>query len=191
MQKRKATYSIEPLIINRWSSRAMTGAEISLGELMRLFEAARWAQSSFNNQPWRFIYALRSSDHWKGFLNLLVPSNRIWAQNAAVLVIVISKMVFDHNGKPSRTHSFDTGAAMQNFALQGTHMGLVVHGMEGFNYEKAREVATVPAEYSVEAMFAVGQYGDREKLPKELQERDAPSNRKSLEEFVFEGKLKK
>jgi nitroreductase len=191
MQKRKATYPIEPLILNRWASRAMTGQEISKEELMTLFEAARWAQSSYNNQPWRFIYATRNSQYWNEFLNLLAPSNKVWAQNAGVLIIVASKSLFDYNNKPSKTHTFDTGAALQNLALQGTHMGFVVHGMEGFNYEKAREVAHIPQEYTIEAMFAVGHYGDSEKLPQELQERDFPSDRKPLSEVVFEGTFQK
>jgi nitroreductase len=111
MKQRKSNYPISSIILNRWSPRAMTGEELSDKELMTLFEAARWAPSSYNNQPWRFIYAKRNSPNWEKFLNLLVSGNQIWAKNAAALVVVISHNNFEHNNKQARTHSFDTGAA--------------------------------------------------------------------------------
>ena len=187
MKQRKANYPISPIILNRWSSRAMTGEEISDETLMTLFEAARWAPSSFNNQPWRFIYAKRNSSYWQIFLGLLEPANREWAQNAAVLIVMVSHNVFDYDGRPSRTHSFDTGAAWENLALQGSMLGLVVHGMEGFNYEKASQVLNIPEMYTVEAMAALGVYGNVEKLPKKLQDVDFPNDRKPLKEIIFEG----
>src|SRR5665213_1532117 len=118
INQRKLDHAIDPLFPTRWSKRAMSGESISKEELARLFEAARWAPSSYNNQPWRFIYSPRSSSHFQKFLDLLEDSNRIWAKEAAALIILASKKTFDATGKPSRTHSFDTGAAWQNFALQ-------------------------------------------------------------------------
>src|SRR5437667_7210743 len=115
---RKPTYEVNPLILNRWSPRSFSGEELTDKELFTLFEAARWAPSSYNNQPWRFIYAKKGSKDWRTFLSLLVDFNQSWAKNAAVLVVAASKVTFN-NGKPSRTHSFDTGAAWANFALQG------------------------------------------------------------------------
>lgn len=124
MKKRIAEHEILDLILNRWSPRAMSGETISDKELMSLFEAARWAPSSYNNQPWRFIYAKRGTEHWNTLFNLLVDANKEWANKAAVLIVVVSANNFVYNNKPSRTHSFDTGAAWENLALQGYAQGL-------------------------------------------------------------------
>lgn len=184
---RTSEYPILPVILNRWAPRAFSQEPVSDTELMTLFEAARWAQSSFNNQPWRFLYARNGSAAWQTFLNLLVPANKEWAQNARVLIVVLSKKTFDYNNKPSRTHTFDTGAAAQNMAVQGASMGFVVHGMEGFDYDKARKELNIPADYDVEAMFAVGKLGNPADLSEKLREREKPSDRKPLKEIVFEG----
>jgi nitroreductase len=183
---RKPDYPIDSLFIDRWSPRAMAGKEISHEELMTLFEAARWAPSSYNNQPWRFIFATRGSKDWPRFLSLLVEFNQTWAQNAAALIVMISKKTFD-NGKPSITHSFDAGAAWQNLALQGSMKGLAVRGMQGFDYEMAKQILEIPAEYQVQAMAAVGVRGKKEDLPEPLQKKESPSSRKPLSETVFEG----
>src|SRR5919204_3655292 len=100
---RKADHTIEPLLLDRWSPRAMSGEEISNDELMRLFEAARWAPSSFNAQQWRALYARRGTEHWQTFFNLLVDANKSWAKNAAVLIVFISRKLFDHDNDPSVT----------------------------------------------------------------------------------------
>jgi nitroreductase len=185
---RKPDHDIQPFFVNRWSPRAMTGEEIERGELMRMFEAGRWAMSSFNNQSWRFLYAMRNTPNWETFFSLLTPGNQAWCKNAAVLLVIVSKTTFDHNGKPARTHSYDTGASWYSFALQGVMMGLVVHGMQGFSYDRAKEVLAVPDDHQVEAMAAVGRPGNREDLPTAaLQEREIPSQRKKVEEFAFEG----
>ena len=188
---RKPEHEINPLILSRWSPRSMTGEEISDEELMSLFEAARWAPSSYNNQPWRFIYAKRNTDHWNRLFNLMVEFNQSWAKNAAVLIVIISKKTFDHNNQPSITHSFDTGAAWENLALQAESMGLVTHGMQGFDYEKAKKELEIPEDYSIEAMIAIGKRGKKEDLPKELQEREIPSARKLLKDIIMEGKFSK
>jgi nitroreductase len=154
---RKTDYPIEKLLLDRWSPRAMSGEEISQEELMRLFEAGRWAPSSFNTQQWRALYARRGTEHWQTFFDLLVDANKAWAKNAAVLVVFISGKNFDYNGEPSVTHSFDCGAAWENFALQGFQLGLVVHGMNGFDYDRARKQLRIPDEFQVEAMVAANQ----------------------------------
>ncbi len=187
---RKTAYPIEPLILNRWSPRAFSDEPISDTELMALFDAARWAQNSFNNQPWRFAYARNGSDNWNKFLDLLVPANKSWAQKAQMLILVISKKTFDYDGSPSRTHTFDTGAACQNLSLQAESMDIMTHGMEGFDYDKAREVFKIPDDYEVEAMFAVGRLGNKEELPEKLRERENPPDRKPLKDVVFEGEFK-
>ena len=187
---RKSDYDISPLILNRWSPRAMTGAEIDEQELMAIFEAGRWAPSSYNNQPWRFIYAKRNTEHWDRLFNLMVEFNQSWTKNAAVLVVIISKKTFDHNGQPSITHSFDAGAAWENMALEAARRGYVIHGMQGFDYEKARKVLLIPEVYNVEAMATIGKRGKKSDLPAELQEREMPSQRKPLKEIIMEGKFR-
>lgn len=189
MNKRTAAYPIEPLLLNRRSLRALSEQEITRDELMTLFEAARWAPSSYNNQPWRFVYALRNTPAWQIFLDLLVPANKVWAQKGAALIVVTSHRLFSYNNKPSRTHSFDTGAACENMALQGHAMGLVIHGMEGFSYERARVVLHIPQEYDVEAMFVVGKLGKIEELPEELQKsEEQPTDRRPIADCVTEGR---
>ena len=184
---RHADFPIERMLLDRWSPRAMSGEEISRDELMRLFEAARWAPSSFNAQQWRALYAHRDTEHWELFLNLLGEGNKTWAKSAAVLVVFISRTKFEHNEKPSRTHSYDTGAAWENFALQGFQQNLVVHGMEGFDYERARKDLRIPEEFQVEAMAAVGRPGSKELLPEKLRERESPNDRRDLSKSVVEG----
>jgi len=186
---RKPEYSIEPLILNRWSPRSFIPAEMPKQDLMSLFEAARWAPSSFNNQPWRFLFAGRDSSHWQLFLNLLAPGNQSWARDASVLVVVLSNTKFDHNGKPSITHSFDAGAAWENLALQASAKGYIAHGMEGFDYDKAKVDLEVPDDFRVEAMIAIGRQGPKEQLSAELQEIEAPNARRPIHESIGEGKF--
>ena len=143
-EKRRADHPIDQLFLDRWSPRAMTGEEIPEEDLMVLFEAARWAPSSFNNQPWRILYARRGGEHWELFFNLLVDANKAWAKDAAALLLFVSKETFDYNGKPSITHTFDCGSAWENLALQGWLKGLVVHGMQGFDYDRARTEPIAP-----------------------------------------------
>jgi nitroreductase len=187
---RKADLPIEPLLLDRWSPRAMSGEEISQEELMRLFEAARWAPSSFNAQQWRALYARRGTEHWQMFFDLLVEANKLWAKNAAVLVVFISRKMFEHNNEPSITHSYDCGAAWENFALQGFRQGFVVHGMEGFDYDRARKGLEIPDEFQVEAMAVVGKPGAKELLPEKLRARESPNDRRKLSESVHEGAFK-
>jgi nitroreductase len=186
---RKTQIDIEPLFLDRWSPRAMSGEPIDERELAVLFEAARWAPSSGNAQPWRILYARRDTNAWPTFFGLLVPSNQAWAQRAAALCVFISRHVFERNGRPSVTHAFDTGAAWENLALQGTLRGYVVHGMEGFDYERARTELAIPQEFQVLAMIAIGRPGAKEDLPEHLQKREAPNDRRPLAQTVCEGKF--
>ncbi|MEM7174943.1 MAG: nitroreductase family protein [Chlamydiota bacterium] len=186
---RKSTYPIQSLILNRWSPRAMSGQPMSDEELMPLFEAARWAPSSFNSQPWRFIYAKRDTPNWGPLFDLLLEVNKQWCCNAAVLVLIISQKLFESNGKPSVTHSFATGSAWENLCLEGAARHYVVHGMAGFDYEKARKVCQVPDDYQVEAMTAIGKKGNLAALPEEMRKKEQPSQRKPLREIIFEGQF--
>jgi nitroreductase len=186
---RKPENDVDAIFVNRWSPRAMSGEEIDEATLKSLLEAARWAPSSNNNQPWRFIYARRNTPHWNTIFNLMDESNQVWAKNAAVLIVVISKTTFD-SGKPARTHTYDAGAAWVSFALQGSLKNLVVHGMQGFDYDRAKKELHVPDDYQVEAMIAVGKHGKKEDLPDYQQEREFPKSRKSVSEIAMEGIFK-
>ena len=184
---RQPDYPVDPLFPNRWSPRALGGAHVSRETLMILFEAARWAPSSNNNQPWRFVYATRETSAWPRFLDLLVPKNRSWCTGAGALILISSKNTFDHNGKLSRTHSFDTGSAWMSLALQAGMLGLIAHGMEGFDYERAASEVGLPAGYSVEAMCAIGYPGAVETLSEDLRAMEKPNGRKPVAEIAFEG----
>jgi nitroreductase len=189
--ERKPTFRINPLILNRWSPRSMSGEELDEDTTMSLFEAARWAPSSYNNQPWRFVYAKRNTKYWNKLFDLLAEANKIWAKNAALLVVVASNKNFEINGKFSITHKYDTGAAWENLALEATSRGLVAHGMQGFDYKKAKEDLEIPDDFDVMAMIAIGKKGSKEDLPPNLQEKEKPSNRKPLNEIAMEGSFKR
>jgi len=188
-ETRKPEHQINNLLLNRWSPRAMSGEKISKEELMQLFEAAKWAPSSYNEQPWRFLYAEKESEYWDEYFDLLVEFNQQWCKNAAVLVVVLSKKTFNHDNSPNIVHAFDAGAAWENLALQAETMDLIAHGMAGFDYKKTKTVLNVPDNYYVDCMIAIGKPGNKEDLPEAMQEREFPSSRKPLKELVFEGKF--
>lgn len=177
-KKRDNPYKVLDEIIYRWSPRSMTGQKLSDKELQPLFEAARWAPSCFNNQPWRFYYALRDSEKFKDLLGLLVEKNRQWCINASCLMIVVSKKTFDHNGRPMRSHVYDTGASWIAFAIEGVRRGYVVHGMAGFDHETASEYLNLGDEYQVNFMAAVG-------IPSFEVEGEVVSQRKAIDEIAI------
>jgi nitroreductase len=191
MGDRRPDHEIDPLFIERWSPRAFDGSEMPEGDLLSLFEAARWAPSAFNSQPWRFLYARRGQADWERFLGLLIPFNRSWAQSASVLIYILSDSfpMTDKNGEPatSHTHSYDAGAAWVCLALQATRMGYQAHGMSGVDFERVREELEVPERYRIEAAAVVGRIGDPATLPETLRAREFPSGRKAVEEFAFRG----
>lgn len=164
----------------------MSGEPIGESDLLTLFDAARWAPSSGNSQPWRFLYARRDTPHFRTFLDLLVERNREWCVNAAALVVFISRTSNDQ-GRPLLTHAYDTGAAWMSVALQGWMRGFVVHGMAGFDYAKARQVLRVPDDFAVDAMCAIGRPGPIETLSEFQRGRETPSQRRPLAETAFEG----
>lgn len=190
-EHRKSDYNIHPLILSRWSPRSMTGEEISDKDLMTMFEAARWAPSAYNDQPWRFIYAKKGKPQWETFFNLADEGNRGWIKNASVLVVVLARKTFERNNKPNICHLFDTGSAWENLALQAVDLGWYAHGMAGFDFEKARVELKVPEEYDVAAMIAIGKKDTKENLSEEMQKSKIPSLRKELKEIIMEGEFKK
>jgi nitroreductase len=165
----------------------MSGAPLDRSALLKLLEAARWAPSSGNGQPWRFVYGLRGTPAFDALLAVLAPGNREWAHAAGALILVAARTVRE-DGKPARTAPFDAGAAWMALALQGTLSGLVVHGMEGFDYAQASAVAGLPPEVAAQAMVAVGHPGRLEELPERFRPREAPSDRRPVEDFAFEGR---
>lgn len=185
--KRTPAYPICPVFAHCWAPRSFSSEPITQDELHMLFEAARWAPSSYNNQPWRFLYASPDMFIWPTFVDLMVKANQTWASKAQVLVVVISKKTFDRDDSFDRTHVFSTGAAVENMALQAACMGIVVHGMAGFDYDKARKELNVPDEYEVVAMLAIGKIGNKEDLPEYLQAWENPSDRKPIEEIAWAG----
>jgi nitroreductase len=188
VNNRNTEYDINDIFLERHSPRAMSGELITKEELMTLFEAARWAPSSMNAQPWRFIYALKNTPEFEKLFSFIMEKNQIWTKNASALVVLISKNNLD-NGAPSKTHSFDTGSAWENLALQATNMNLVSHAMGGFNKNTAKEKLEIHDDYTVEIMIALGKHGKIENLPEHLQEREKVSQRKNLEEIISEGKF--
>ena len=188
---RKSEQDIDKIFLDRWSPRSMSGENIKEEELFTLFEAARWAPSSYNEQPWRFIYVKRDSVEWNECLMILGEGNQIWCKNAAVLVCLISKNNFSYNNKPNSNHLSDAGAAWENLALQATTLDLVTHGMVGFDKDKARKLFEIPETYEIVQMIAIGKPAEKNLLPEQLQKIEAPNERKPLSSIIFENKFRK
>jgi nitroreductase len=184
---RESTYPILPLILSRVSYRAFSEERLTEDELMALFEAARWAPSSYNNQPWRFVYARRGEKEWDTLFNVLIDVNKSWCNKADTLVAVISRNTFEHNNKPARTSHFDTGSAWMSLALEAHSKNILTHAMEGFDYDALKKNLQIPDHFTVEAMIARGKLGNKEELPEELRKREVPSTRKPLTEIIAKG----
>jgi nitroreductase len=187
---RKAHHDIHPQFLHRWSPRAFTGEALPRAELLKILEAGRWAPSAFNGQPWRFVYALRDTENWPVFLNLLIPYNAAWAGGAGALVFICSDQMARRPGQdptPSMSASFDTGAAWGAIAIQAQLAGWAAHGMLGFDRANAHEVLKLPADWKIEAAVAIGRQGDKSLLPEAYQAREVPSDRRPLNELAHEG----
>jgi nitroreductase len=191
---RVAEHAIEEIFLHRWSPRAFTDEVIPEATLLSFFEAARWAPSSYNVQPWRFVYARRGTEHWDRLLGGLNEFNRSWASRAAALVFVLSRKTALFPGQaaevPNPTHSFDAGAAWGYLALQASLAGWQAHGMAGIDREKVRLDLRVPDDFAVEAGIAIGRPGDKSTLPDALQAREVKSQREPVSSIAFEGLFK-
>jgi nitroreductase len=173
------------VILRRWSPRAFSAREVSPDDLKRIFEAARWAASSNNEQPWRFLLGRRGDETYGKIFDSLVEFNQGWVKSAPVLVLSASKKTFS-KGNQNRHALHDTGAATANLALQTTALGLHAHHMAGFDAERARASFAIPEDYEIGCVTAIGYLGDPGTLPDTLREREeAPRSRKPLEELVF------
>lgn len=188
--ERKAHNPVAPIFVERWSPRAFDGSIIPDADLMTIFEAARWAPSAFNYQPWRLLYAKREDEEWPRFLDLLIPYNQSWAQRASVLIYFLSDTQMEMtpgNATPSHSHSFDTGAAWASIALQATMLGYHAHGMVGVDFDRARTELAVPERYRFEAAAVIGRVGDISVLDEKQRAREMPSDRKPIADFAFRG----
>ena len=186
---RDFSYEISETIKKRWSPRAFSGEPVDEDDLMALFEAARYAPSCFNEQPWRFIVAT-TEDEIQVMRSLLNESNQEWANKAPVLALLVAKKSFAKDGQPNNWHAFDAGTAWGFLALEAERRGLITHAMGGFSKVKAHELLAIPGKYEVLAMIAIGKMGKKEELPPALQEREEPAMRKPLKEIVFPGHLR-
>lgn len=185
----RTDHPIHDLLAQRWSPYAFDGRSVTPDDARALFEAARWAASSYNEQPWRFIVALR--DDGEGFnqvLSCLVEANRQWAQHAGLLALTAIRTTFARNNKPNRVALHDLGLAAANLTLEATARGLHVHQMAGIEPDRAREVFSVPDGFEIATAIAVGYRTPAEQLQGELRDREtAPRTRRSLPKFVFGG----
>jgi len=174
--------------VERWSRRALSERALSEAQIQSLFEAARWAPSANNFQPWLFVYASRP-DSLARARELLLPNNQRWANRAPLLVFVFARKRHPETLAPLRTAAFDTGAAWQSLALQAHSLGLSTRAMGGIHHDRVYEALGVPAE-DFESMIAIaiGYPGPRETLPEDLHEKEQPNARKRSSEFAFEGR---
>jgi nitroreductase len=193
MQHKPATtqVKIHDLIRERWSPRAFDPDRlVSHDDLQALLEAARWAPSCFNDQPWRFVVCDKATDEtsWHTALAVVVEKNRLWASNAPVLILAVAMENFNHNGQPNRWAVYDTGAASVNLCLQATALGLIAHQMGGFDAEKARDVFNLPANCKPMAMMAVGYQAEVDVLDDDFKEAElATRSRMALSERFYAG----
>jgi nitroreductase len=176
-----------PIFHMRWSPRSFSDREVSKADLAKVFEAARWAASSFNEQPWRFLVGTRNSTAYKKIFDSLMPFNQQWAYAAPVLILGTAKTKFSHNETPNRVALFDLGAASSYLTLQAAALGLVAHQMGGFEADAARKAFAIPEDYTFGSVIALGYQDEPAALPNEqfLAQELAPRQRKTLKDFVF------
>ena len=189
---RQSEHPIAEQFLTRWSPRALSGEPLAESQVLALLEAARWAPSASNIQPWRFVYGLAGTSGFDAILAGLVPFNQGWAKQASALLVVLSKTTSVAPGqteaKPNAWHAFDAGAAWMSLALQAQHDGLVTHAMGGFVADTLRSGLDIPADVAVHAVVAIGKPGDKAALPEALQARELPSSRLPLSQLATAGR---
>lgn len=180
-------YPIHDLLRQRWSPLAFSDRMVESEKLHSVLEAASWAASSYNEQPWSFIVASSENQaEFERLLGCLAEGNQKWARNAPILMLSVAKLNFEYNGVENRHAFHDVGAASTTLAIQAAALGLFIHQMAGFNVPKAKEIYGIPEGYEPVAAIALGYLGDQQTLSEKLQQREnAPRTRKPLEEFVF------
>lgn len=182
-----AVEGVLPVIHHRWSPRSFADREVSAADLKKVFEAARWAASSFNEQPWRFLVGRSKSEAYKKIFSTLMPFNQSWAASAPVLILGVARTTFSHNGAPNRVALYDLGAATAYLTLQAASLGIHTHSMAGFDVDAARTAFAIPEDFQPGAVTALGYQGEPADLPSEdLLERELePRTRKELKQIVF------
>ncbi len=185
---RASELAVQPLILNRWSPRSFAEQSVLEKELLAILEAARWAPSCFNEQPWRFIVA-RTKPDLDRMRECLAEKNRSWADRAPMLIAVISAPDFALNGRPNRWNGFDAGTAWGYLALEANSRGLIAHAMGGFSQQKIREQFGVPEAWGIHAVVALGYRGPVAQLLPELQALEQPNDRRPLSELWAEGRF--
>ena len=187
LKKAPAVEGVLPVVLGRWSARSFADREVTSAELRKVFEAARWTASSYNEQPWRFLVGLRKSSTYRKIYETLVPANQAWAGNAPVLILGVAKTNFSHNDSPNRVALYDLGAAASYLTLQASALGLTSHQMGGFNQEAVRQALAIPDNYAIGAVIALGYQGEPEAIKNEhyREQETTPRTRKSVSEFVF------
>lgn len=187
LQHAPAVEGILPAIHQRWSPRAFQDRAVSPADLARLFEAARWAPSSYNEQPWRFLVGLRGSSTHQKITSALIPFNQSWAPKAPVLMLGVAKTRFSHDNSTNDYAFYDLGAAAALLVVQATALGLVTHQMGGFDHAAARKALEIPEDYLIGSVTALGYLGEPALLPNErmIAQETAPRTRKPLSEFVL------
>jgi nitroreductase len=180
-------FNIHPNIEQRWSTRAFDKKPVEIVKIQRMFEAARWAASAFNEQPWRFIMGKDGNETYNKILDTLVDWNQKWAGNAPVLILNMAKRTFAHNNTRNATFKYDLGQAIANMCIEGVNQGLFTHQMSGFDHEKAKELFNIPDDFQAISVTAVGYYKENTKLPSDMIEAEAkPRSRKEFDQLVFE-----
>ena len=186
---RKPDHPVDDLFVSRWSPRSFTGEPVPDAVLHSAFEAARWAPSAFNAQPWRFVFARQGDAQWDLFVSLLAERNQRWAGRASALIVILSATTADVRGavSPLGSHSFDTGAAWANFAHQALLLGWHTHGIGGFDRDAARAALGIPDDIAIEAMVALGRKAGLDTLHPDFHPQEGPNGRRTIEETVFRG----
>jgi nitroreductase len=189
VKKAPPVEGVLPEFHERWSPRSFSDREVSAESLRKVFEAARWTASSYNEQPWRFLLGRKPDETYKNIFDSLSENNRKWAGTAPVLILGMSNTRSSRNGQVNRVAMFDLGAASSYLTLEATALGLATHQMEGFDPEKARKAFGIPDEYQLGSVIALGYEDEPAKLKDEklIEKETAPRERKSLDEIVFEG----
>ena len=188
-KKANTSLAINPVLASRWSPRAFSNKEIDDRALIKMFEAARWAPSSMNDQPWHFIIGRKGEESYQKIFETLVEFNQLWAINAPVLVLCIGSINrSDTTANPA--YKYDTGQAVAHLSIQAMYDGIYVHQMGGFSEKKAAELFQIPEHYEALTVLAIGYLGNPEMLPLRMQKSEnAERFRKPLHDFVFENKF--
>jgi nitroreductase len=186
----KTDYHIHPLLSSRWSPRAFNNQPVENEKLQRLFEAARWAPSSSNEQPWSFIAGFSGDETYQVIYDTLVEFNQLWAKTAPVMVVAVGKKLAVKSGKQNLWYSYDVGQAVAHLSIQATHEGLYVHQMAGFDAKKIAKLLQIPEDHKALTVFAIGYMGNYQALHPNLQKLElAERKRISQHEFVFTKKF--